>query len=537
MPNISNEITAFQNAVYGKDVQQAIVDLANKLNDDLDDALTHELSTVDATLTQSGAGADAKVVGDKFGEVRTGLSELVTEASRIDGRVTSLWSQESADYTELDGRLDTVEATLPTLATKAELDAKLDASDVDSALSGTSTNPVQNKVVKTAIDAKGADITALGGRLDAVEAAMPTKLSDLQDDKGVLVVGPDLEIQTLNIGDTSISGSFYYWATLFSTSSELDAFWSALVAEQGNIWFLKRGGAKLPLVYDADNEIFYFNARTDHSRVDSRQSYVHIQKTGARTVTFYFDEDRSDDTLTFVASKVRYLTENDGVAKTADLADVATSGDYTDLANTPTIPSKTSELTNNSGFMNETIAEYKGFLRNKTVEETETIGNAALESLGQLTDADGYPVFYGWYATSSTRTWPAALWSALVSASSDGTVYYEDSNGDLKPLTYDSANSRFSYNLNSPTAGLPAANELHRSVSNEPGILIYYLPDNGETDEMHIFLTDNRGDQRIYFFGKTTYEDNYMKERIVDRVTGTVYKIVVRNGQITLDAV
>ena len=40
-----------------------------------------------------------------------------------------------------------------------------------------------------------------------------------------------------------------------------------------------------------------------------------------------------------------------GKANTADLSDVATSGDYNDLTNTPTIPTKTSELTNDAGFL------------------------------------------------------------------------------------------------------------------------------------------------------------------------------------------
>lgn len=40
-------------------------------------------------------------------------------------------------------------------------------------------------------------------------------------------------------------------------------------------------------------------------------------------------------------------------ADTSDLADVATSGSYTDLTNKPSIPTKTSDLTNDSGFLTE----------------------------------------------------------------------------------------------------------------------------------------------------------------------------------------
>jgi hypothetical protein len=46
-------------------------------------------------------------------------------------------------------------------------------------------------------------------------------------------------------------------------------------------------------------------------------------------------------------------------ANTADLATVATSGSYTDLSNKPTIPTKTSELTNDSNYVNSsTLANY-----------------------------------------------------------------------------------------------------------------------------------------------------------------------------------
>lgn len=57
-------------------------------------------------------------------------------------------------------------------------------------------------------------------------------------------------------------------------------------------------------------------------------------------------------------------------ANDADLATVAKSGLYSDLTGTPTIPSKTSELTNDSGFLTSVPSEYvtetelaaKGFL-------------------------------------------------------------------------------------------------------------------------------------------------------------------------------
>ena len=53
------------------------------------------------------------------------------------------------------------------------------------------------------------------------------------------------------------------------------------------------------------------------------------------------------DAETTLAEKLEDLVE------ASDLADVATSGSYADLSNKPSIPSKTSDLTNDSGFLTQ----------------------------------------------------------------------------------------------------------------------------------------------------------------------------------------
>ena len=75
-----------------------------------------------------------------------------------------------------------------------------------------------------------------------------------------------------------------------------------------------------------------------------------------------------------------------GYAETADLSAVATSGDYTDLINTPSIPSKTSDLTNDSGYITtETDPTVPSWAKASTkpsydyyeIENTPTLGTAA----------------------------------------------------------------------------------------------------------------------------------------------------------------
>lgn len=61
-------IAALETDVYGKNMRADIVELAEKLNDIVSDAIEHQLIEVDATLTQSGQGADAAVVGTRLNE-------------------------------------------------------------------------------------------------------------------------------------------------------------------------------------------------------------------------------------------------------------------------------------------------------------------------------------------------------------------------------------------------------------------------------------------------------------------------------------
>lgn len=62
--DISTQVQEFEEAYYGEDVRDGIINLANKLNNELNDLSTHEFVSVDDTLSVQGAGADAKATGD-----------------------------------------------------------------------------------------------------------------------------------------------------------------------------------------------------------------------------------------------------------------------------------------------------------------------------------------------------------------------------------------------------------------------------------------------------------------------------------------
>lgn len=128
-----------------------------------------------------------------------------------------------------------------------------------------------------------------------------------------------------------------------------------------------------------------------------------------------------DEITALLANKANTSDLSDYV-ELADLANVATSGDYNDLSNTPSIPSKTSDLTNDSGYVSSsslsTVATSGSYndLSNKpdlTVYETkaeafsgdyddltnkpdltiyQTIANAFSGSYNDLTDKPTIPV-------------------------------------------------------------------------------------------------------------------------------------------------
>lgn len=74
--------------------------------------------------------------------------------------------------------------------------------------------------------------------------------------------------------------------------------------------------------------------------------------------------DLTNDSGYISSIPAEYVTDTElqnaisGKANTADLANVATTGDYDDLIDKPSIPTKTSDLTNDSGFINSIPSEY-----------------------------------------------------------------------------------------------------------------------------------------------------------------------------------
>ena len=108
-------------------------------------------------------------------------------------------------------------------------------------------------------------------------------------------------------------------------------------------------------------------------------------------------------------------------ADSSTLATVATSGEYSDLNNTPAIPTKTSDLTNDSGFIMGLVAEEVLLANNITISgQTYGNGNASVAKTGytpvgivgmhlQNASTGGQNnttcAMHSWYLSGSTAYW------------------------------------------------------------------------------------------------------------------------------------
>ena len=198
---------------------------------------------------------------------------------------------------------------------------------VDSVLSDTSENPVQNKVLKAALDSK------------AASADVPTKVSDLTNDSGFLtsaalsgyateselegyVTGSALETALNAKADTSAVNAAL---ALKANSADVTAAIAAAIGSVSSFEYYLCGAGE----YDAQTGVpTVQNPDTEH---------IYLVPTSGSNLNMY----AYIGSFTFLGTTEVDLS---GYAQTADLADVATSGSYEDLDDKPDIPTKLSEL-------------------------------------------------------------------------------------------------------------------------------------------------------------------------------------------------
>lgn len=107
--SIATELAAIMKAVYGEEVRTSIHDAIQKMWNDLDYAVQHQLIDVDTSLSQSGSGADAAAVGSKFAKAFLNQGDLASGADlnnctnsgfyRLVGSRVSSYSNKPDGYT------------------------------------------------------------------------------------------------------------------------------------------------------------------------------------------------------------------------------------------------------------------------------------------------------------------------------------------------------------------------------------------------------------------------------------------------------
>lgn len=150
-----------------------------------------------------------------------------------------------------------------------------------------------------------------------------------------------------------------------------------------------------------------------------------------------------------IPSKTSDLTNDSGFVVGTTLATVATSGSYNDLTNTPTIPSKTSDLTNDSGYINQ----------------LKTINNESLIGTGNITiSGGGTQVQSDWTETDTTSMAYILHKPQIVSPSASNTftnynvfnsqVDFNDYVNFTGNTNFDAANSNLTFFDEDEEAGI-----------------------------------------------------------------------------------
>ena len=402
---------------YGIDLTMGIdlevVNLGKNVNgsgtSDYND-LEHKPSINDVVLEGNKTLEDLGIMG--FDKAYTYTKEEVNQAleTKADKTLVDPLSQKVDSLEEsLKGKANTTD--IPTRLTELENDLKTKTINgqsifgegditieggsgssitVDSALSGSSANPVQNMAVKAAIDAKQdkgdyalksdiPDTSAL-----ASKSEIPAKTSQLVNDSG---------FATLSDIDEAVSGKVDRVAGKgLSTNDYTDAdktkLGKALTEHQslGNYYTkeevdnkVAQGGTFDPTAYynkhdvdtlvdgkvdkvegkslstndytDAD-KAKVLAALTEHQDISDKQDVIAdleaIRSGAAKGETALQSYTESDPVYTKDKPNIALKSEIpdvSGLAKSSDLAEVATSGDYNDLSNRPSIPSAVTEQT------------------------------------------------------------------------------------------------------------------------------------------------------------------------------------------------
>ena len=258
----------------------------------------------------------------KWGEIGGTLSNQTDLQSALNGKQATITDLAAIRAGASAGATAVQPGDLATVATSGSYSDLTNKPVIDSALSSTSTNAVQNKVVDSALAGKQSTISDLStiraGASAGATAVQPDELATVATTGSYndLLNKPTIPAEQVNSDWNATSGK-------------------AKILNKPNLATVATSGA--------------YNDLSGKPTIDTALSTTSTNAVRNSVVTTALNGKQA--TISDLATIRSGASAGATAVQPNELATVATSGKYEDLTNKPSIPSKTSELTNDSGFI------------------------------------------------------------------------------------------------------------------------------------------------------------------------------------------
>lgn len=419
------------------------------------------IPTKTSQLTNDGAdNTSVYVEADELATVATSGSynDLENKPTIPAAQVNSDWNADSGVAQILN------KPNLAAVATSGDYDDLINkpaAMTVDSALSWTSQNPVENQAIRKTIyvknssDDKEAGINIafsnpnlnpyvhLGSKTSATKGTNSVGIGNNAEASAIrsVAIGNSASAskrEGVALGPNATAGQYslsigYYTNTVPNYSTAVGPYAKVLTGATNA------------------TAIGYQSEASEAETVSVGKS------TNKRRIVNVADGTTATDAATVgqIPTKTSDLT-NDGADNTStyveadELATVATSGSYSDLSGTPTIPTKTSDLTNDGADNTSTYVE---------ADELATVATS-----GSYNDLSDKPTIPG---NMVVLSYGNSTWNDFITAYNDNRIVYCRASSNANPGTGTQGRMAFMAYLNNPTAPTSVEFQYVRSVSSK----------------------------------------------------------------------